>query len=518
MSDTQPNEPTTEHTEEQTTERVASPASEPAPEPAAEPATAPEAAAPKPTAIKPSSIKPSAIKPSSIKPSAIKPSAVKPGAGAPAPAASPAPTPSGEAPLDPAEVTAASEFGRVDADGTVHVRDGESERVVGQYPGVSADEALTLYVRRYLDLRAQVDLFAARLSGLSAQDLDSGLRTLDEALSEPAAVGDLAGLRDRVAELRTEVEARKEVLAAERAAAKEQALAARTSLVEQAEKIAGRDPAKIQWRQEGARLRELLQEWKQAQRSGPRLDRSGEDSLWKRFSTARTTFDRNRRHYFSELDRTHAEAKENKERLIAQAESLSSSTDWGATSAAYRDLMAQWKRSGRASRKEDDALWARFRAAQDVFFEARNAANAAIDAEYEKNLEVKLELLTEAEALLPVQNLERAKSALRDIQERWDEAGKVPRNDLAKIEARMRAVEQAVRGAESAKWTKSDPRVRARAEGAAAQLEAAIESLKADVEEAKASGDAARIDSASEALAARQAWLEQVLQAADDAR
>lgn len=420
--------------------------------------------------------------------------------------------------MDPEQVAAAAQFGRVDADGTVYVREPSGERTVGQYPGVSQDEALGLYIRRYLDLKAQVDLFADRLGQLGTKDLDGTLATLRAAIAEPAVVGDLQALRDQLVALEAQAELRKSELAAERAAAKEKALGERTTIVEKAEKIAAREPSKIQWRQEGQRLRELLEQWKQAQRSGPRLDRGTEDSLWKRFSAARTQFDRVRRQYFAELDRTHAEVKATKEKLITRAEALNSSTDWGATSAAYRDLMEEWKRAGRASRKEDDALWARFRAAQDVFFDARNAANAAVDAEYTENLKVKEALLVEAEALVPVRDLDKAKRSLRNIQDRWDVAGKVPRADIGRVEGRLRAVEQAIRDVESNQWRKSNPRVRARAEGAAAQLQSAIDGLEQDLATAQESGDHKAITRATEALQARKAWLEQVLQAADDAR
>lgn len=451
------------------------------------------------------------------------PAVPTPPPGTPTPASSPAastaePVGGAEAPLDPDEVAAAKAFGRVDDEGTVYLQEAGSERVVGQYPGVSKDEALGLYIRRYVDLRAQVQLFAARLGQLGPKDLDSTLASLTDAVAEPAVVGDTQALRDQVAALRDQVEQRKAEITAERAAAKEEALQVRTGIVEQAEKIAAREPHRIQWRQEGQRLRELLEQWKHAQRTGPRLDRGTEDALWKRFSAARTQFDRVRRQYFAELDRTHAEVKVVKEKLIARAEALSSSTDWGPTSGAYRDLMDEWKRAGRASRKDDDALWARFRAAQDVFFEARKRANQATDAQYAENLKVKEQLLTEAEALLPVKNLEKAKSSLRDIQERWEDAGKVPRADIGRVEGRMRAVEQAIRDVEQAQWDRSNPRVRARAEGAAAQLESAIAALEQDLADARASGDERAIARATEALQARQAWLEQVLRAADDAR
>lgn len=484
----------------------------------AQPAAAEESPehTPKPTP-KPSSVpKPSML----ARPRPGAPTApAAPAAASPPPARSaPAQIGGAEAPMDPEQVAAAAEFGKVDDDGTVYVKEPSGDRVVGQYPGVSADEAMALYIRRYLDLKAQLDLFAARLGQLGAKDLDATLATLGEAITEPAVVGDLQALRDQVAALEAQAQLRKAELAADRAAAKEKALAERNTIVERAEKIAERDPARIQWRQDGQRLRELLEQWKQAQRSGPRLDRGTEDALWKRFSAARTHFDRVRRQYFAELDRVHAEVKATKEKLIARAEAMNTSTDWGGTSAAYRELMEEWKRAGRASRKDDDALWARFRAAQDVFFEARQAANKAIDAEYGENLKVKEQLLTEAETLVPVRDLDRAKAALRDIQDRWEAAGKVPRADIGRVEGRLRAVEQAIRDVEQAQWRKSNPRVRARAEGAAAQLEAAIEGLQKDLARAEASGDEQAIAKASDALAARKAWLEQVLQAADDAR
>jgi len=483
------------------------PTQAPTDEPAGEPADGTQPAArpapgPRPT---PSSVRP-VPRPAPRRPAA---------AAAPAAPAVPVPTPDEEA-----EAARAATFGRVDEDGTVHVVEAAGERVVGQFPGASAPEALALYVRRFLDLQAKVALFDARLSAtdLSVKEIDQTLTRLTEELAEPAAVGDLDALRARLEGLRTRAAERRAQADAERAAAREAAVAARTQIVEQAEKIASTDPSRIQWRPAGEQLRGLLDQWKDAQRSGPRIDRPTEESLWKRFSHARTTFDRERRHFFAELEARNSEAKTAKEQLVAEAERLASSTDWGATSAAFRDLMARWKAAGRANRQVDDALWGRFRTAQDTFFAARDAANQAVDAEFRANLEVKEALLVEAEALLPVRDLAAAKAALRSLQDRWDAAGKVPRADLQRVEGRMRAVESAVRDADSAQWRRSNPETRARAEGAAAQLEQAIAGLEADLEAAKAAGDQRRVKEAQAALDARRSWLEQVQRAAQDAR
>jgi hypothetical protein len=516
-------------------------------EPSAE-ATRPEAAQPEatePEATEPEAAEPEAAQPEASEPEAAEapaapapaprpgprpplPSALKPrprpvpqpGAAAPAASAPATPVVPVPAPDDSAEAAAAAEFGRVDEDGTVYVREAAGERAVGQFPGATAEEALGLYVRRYLDLQAKVAVFEARLAAtdLAVKEIDQTLAKLTEETAEPAAVGDLDALRARLDGLRAAAAERRAAVEAERAAARQVALAARTQIVERAEKIAGTDPARLQWRPAGEQLRTLLEEWKDAQRSGPRIDRTSEEALWKRFSHARTTFDRERRHYFAELESRNAGAKAAKEEIVREAERLQTSTDWGATAGAYRDLMARWKAAGRAARQDDDALWARFRAAQDTFFHARDELNAATDREFQANLEVKEALLVEAEAIDPAKGLGQAKAALRSIQDRWEAAGKVPRGDIQRVEGRLRAVESKVRDADQAEWRRTNPETRARAEGAAAQLEQAIAALEADLERAQAGGDKRKVAEAQAALDARRAWLEQVQRAAQDSR
>ncbi len=435
----------------------------------------------------------------------------------PAVAASSVPSPL-TGPPEAALVAAAKAFGSVREDGTVSVRDGDSDRVVGQVPGVSEDEALSLYIRRFLELRSKVQLFETRLATteVSQHDATQTLSRLTEELSEPAAVGDLPSLRLQLARLRDLAKEQAAAAEAARQQARTIAVAERTALVEQAEALATQDPAKIQWKTASEQLRVLLDGWRSAQKNGPRIDRPTEDELWKRFSHARTTFDRERRHFFAELEQRHGEVKAAKERLVAEAERLSTSSEWGATAGAYRDLMDQWKAAGHASRKDDDALWARFRGAQDSFFAAREAVNSAIDAEYAANLVVKEALLAEAEALVPVTDLTVAKSRLRDIQDRWEAAGKVPRDAVQRVEARIRAVETAVRTADEDRWRRSNPEVKARADGMAAQLESAIADLEADLAQAEAAHNDKKVKEITEGLSARRAWLDQIVKASQD--
>ena len=331
-------------------------------------------------------------------------------------------------------------------------------------------------------------------------------------MESPMVVGNLAGLRSRIEKLRELGTARKEQLAAEREVAKAQALEARTKIVETAEKIAAQDPERTQWKQSGERLRELLESWKDSQRKGPRIDRTTEDALWKRFSAARTSFDRHRKSFFSQLDARRAEVRNAKEALIKRAEELANSTDWARTSAAYRDLMAEWKAAGRASRKDDDALWERFRAAQQVFFDARSADNAKTNTEEQANLEVKEQLLQQAKALMPVKDLETTKAKFRALLDKWDEAGRVPRGDMQRLENGLRSVEQAIAKAENDAWVKSNPETKARAEGLVGQLEEKIAKLESKIAAAKQAGkDTQKLE---EDLQARKGWLDQARKAA----
>ncbi|MFY9262926.1 MAG: DUF349 domain-containing protein [Arcanobacterium sp.] len=435
----------------------------------------------------------------------------------PTPRSIPRPRPSAIArpALEDSAATAAAKWGRVDDEGNVWLRSSgaEAERIVGQYAaGGSEKDALGLYVRRFLDLQAQVSLLEARIDNISPEEAAQSLKALNEQLVEPAVVGDVQSLRARVSELDGRIAQRREQVASERAAAKKQALADRTLIVERAEEIAAQDPKKTHWKKSREELTALLDQWKHAQRHDARIDRPSEEALWKRFSSARTQFDRHRRQFFSERDAMHKRVIARKEEIIAIATELATSTDWGATAARYRDLMNDWKAAGRSTKREDDKLWERFRAAQQTFFDARTNFNAAVDEEFGANLEAKLELLAEAEKILPIDDVEKAKTQLRAIGDKWDAIGRVPRGDFARTEGRFREIERAVRDADAEQWRRSDPAKQERADGMAAQLEALIAELEVEIAEAEKAGDAKKLKELNSALEARKAWLATVLQ------
>ena len=410
--------------------------------------------------------------------------------GPPRPGPRPGPTPSAVhgAPVPPH--CDPHQYGRVDPDGTVWLISGASERAIGSWQAGDTEAAFAHFGRRFDDLSTEVALMESRLtSGTGdARKIKAAATSLAESLPTAAVLGDVDALAARLTAI---LEHADSAAAAERAK-REEHRAAQTArkeaLATEAEELAANS---TQWKNAGDRLREILEEWRTI--SG--LDRKTDDALWKRYSAAREIFNRRRGSHFAELDRERVGARQAKEALCERAEELADSTDWGPTSAAFRDLLTEWKAAGRASKDVDDALWQRFKAAQDTFFTARNALSAERDAEFHANAEAKEALLAEAEKL-DTSDLDAARAALRTIGDKWDKVGKVPRERSAELERRLRAVEKKVRDAPS---HGVDPEARARAD----QFRERAEQFERQAEKAAAAG---RTKDAEEARANAEQW------------
>jgi hypothetical protein len=400
--------------------------------------------------------------------------------------------------------SATDPWGRVDDDGTVYVRTTEGERVVGSWQAGAPEEALAYFHRKYNDLVTQIDLLEQRIrtTDLPPSQAQQGLERLREAVANAHAVGDLDALAGRLDALDRLAEQRRQDLKVARDQARSEARAIKERIVEEAERVAAEA---THWKAGGERLRQLVEEWKAAER----IDRPTETALWKRLSAARNAFTKRRKAYFASLEEQREQARIDKERLVAEAEAMADSTDWPATAAAYRELMRQWKAAGRAARDVDEELWGRFKGAQDQFFSARSAAFAERDAELRGHAEAKEKLLGEAERLLPVRNVRTARQTLRSVQERWEAIGPVPRDARDRLEGRLHAVEDAVRHAEESEWRRTNPEARARAEATVTQLRNSIKQLEERLDRARTAGRSKEIKEAEEALTARRAWLEE---------
>ena len=321
-----------------------------------------------------------------------------------------------------------------------------------------------------------------------------------------AAVGYLAALVTRLDALDAVLsEASAEQAQAQREAV-DAAVAERTALVEKVEALAARDPKSIQWKQTTADVQSLFDQWQAHQATGPRLPKSTGQQLWKRFRDARATLDKHRREFYAGLDEQHKSARDSKARLVERAEALASKGEDGIS--AYRLLLDEWKTSGRAGKKADDALWARFKAAGDALYAARSDREAA-DAEASKEkIEAKRALLVDAAAVAKEKDNAKARTILTGIQRSWDEIGRIfPREAERGLDDDLRKIEQALKAREDADWKSNNPETKARQNDMTSQLRDAIAGLEADLEKAKASKDKAAIAKATDALEARKGWL-----------
>ncbi|MDQ6848416.1 MAG: DUF349 domain-containing protein [Actinomycetota bacterium] len=390
-----------------------------------------------------------------------------------------------------------SEWGRIDADGTVFVKTADGEREIGSWQAGDAEAGLALYRRRYDDLATEVALLEKRLAsgaGDPASTRSHG-EALKQQLPTAAAIGDLGALATRLDALLAAADERANANAAVRAQARADAIAAKEVLIGEAESIAA---TATSWKSSGDRLREIVEEWKQIHG----IDRRTDDALWKRFAAARDAFGKRRGQHFAELDAERGTAKQAKQALVTRAEELSDSTQWRESAAAMRELMTEWKAAPRAARDVEDALWKRFRAAQDAFFARRSGVLADRDAELADHEKKKNEVIAAAEAL-DLDDPKAVQAQLRELQARFDGIGHVPRDAMRGLDDRMRAAEQRVRDAVDAGWRaasiSSNPFL--------IELKARLGEAQEKLERARKSGDAARIAKAEAEVAQRSSLI-----------
>ncbi|WKD59118.1 DUF349 domain-containing protein [Corynebacterium caspium] len=431
------------------------------------------------------------------RPTPTGPAAGVPRVGTPATAATPT--------SDPAK------WGRIADDGTVYlqlsgtaaqaaVAAGEAatadkaERVIGQWQAGSPQEGLAHFASRYEDLRTEIALLADRLLRHpdEAWHIRERVDALFQEVPKAAVIGDLSALEKLLQTIDSKL---KSMISTP--------LEAKEKLLKEAEELAENS---TDWKGAGDRIRAIVDEWRKI--TG--IDKETDDALWKRYSRARDSFNRRRGAHFADLDRQRTQARKLKEELIEKAEKLKESTNWADTARDFASLMREWKEAGRASRGIDDKLWEQFKAAQDYFFAARNADQNRVDAELAANAAAKDALLAEYTPLInPEKGVEAARRKLVELQEKWEEIGYVPRNQIRSYEDKISALEKAVSKAESEQWRRTDPEAIARAK----QFAEKAEKLNSQAAVAAAKGNDSKAAKLREQAEQWQQWADTALNA-----
>ena len=176
------------------------------------------------------------------------------------------------------------------------------------------------------------------------------------------------------------------------------------------------------------RLQQLHQEYREA---GP-VAREVREEVWERFKAASTVVNKRHQEYYETIRQTENENQEQKiaicELLEAiDYEALTSYNKWNEKSEEVLALQAKWKTIGRASAKQNQKLFERYRAACDVFFSRKEAFYKSTKENLTANLEKKIALCEQAEALKDSTDWKATASKLTALQKEWKTIGAVPK-------------------------------------------------------------------------------------------
>jgi hypothetical protein len=188
-------------------------------------------------------------------------------------------------------------------------------------------------------------------------------------------------------------------------------------------------------KQAAKELKAAQAEWKSV---GP-APREKHEALWERFKKAADDLHGKTRERFAELDEARAANLKKKEELCARVEALADSTDWKESGELIKLLQEEWKAVGPTPKADSDAVWTRFRAACDRFFERKKAHFGQLDEERQANLKRQEELCARAEALADSSEWKSTAAELKALQAEWKTVGPAPRESADAVWTRFRA-------------------------------------------------------------------------------
>lgn len=286
-------------------------------------------------------------------------------------------------------------------------------------PAPAAQEGAQDGLAEDLERRAQICVEAEQVA--QAADFAHGPADLRHLLDEWNGVRRWHDPRED--ELWQRFNAARQAFYAARDAAREATRATKERLAEEAERLAD----STQWNQTSERMRQMMDEWKAAGRTG---QREVDDELWKRFNAARQAFAQRRHEHYEQLEAQREAAKAAKEALVEEARSVGAGgADWTAqqwrdASAKMSDLMDRWKKAGVAQRADNDRLWEEFRAARQPFFDAQRAHHEQLEAAYQQAAQAKEALVEKARALADGGDFGRqATEAAKQLDRDWKKLG-----------------------------------------------------------------------------------------------
>jgi len=213
-------------------------------------------------------------------------------------------------------------------------------------------------------------------------------------------------------------------------------LEAKQEFCEAAEKLSENENVVEAFRE----LQKLHEQWKEF---GP-VAKEYRDAIWDRFKAATAVINKKYQSYFEGQKEKQQENLDEKTKLCEQIEAIAekevkSSNEWNSLSAEIEEIQKKWRTIGFATKKDNQKIYDRFRAACDKFFERKREYYSQFKDSMNENMEKKLSLIEQAEALKDSKEWKKTSEALIALQKQWKEIGAVPRKKSEQLWKRFRA-------------------------------------------------------------------------------
>ena len=213
-------------------------------------------------------------------------------------------------------------------------------------------------------------------------------------------------------------------------------LEVKTALCEKAEALANEENPVAAF----ATLQKLHEEWKEY---GP-VDKEFRESIWDRFKAATAVVNKRHQEYFESRK---GDQKQNLDAKIALCEKveaiaeqvINDSNTWNALSKEIEEIQKEWKGIGFATKKDNQKVYDRFRAACDKFYASKRDFYSDFKNQMQENMEKKIALCEQAEAIMDSDDWKKTSDTLINLQKQWKEIGPVSRKKSEQIWKRFRA-------------------------------------------------------------------------------
>ncbi len=210
----------------------------------------------------------------------------------------------------------------------------------------------------------------------------------------------------------------------------EKNLSAKRELSEKAKTISAMDlNIEEEWQKQTDAIIALQNEWKTIGKA----DHKKSEVIWTEFRSHCDAFFARKKEFYSALKEKFAKGREEKLKLIEQAEKLQQSTDWKNASDKLMQLQSSWKRTSAVSVNDEHRLFGRFRKACNAFFDAKRAHFEAVDAQHAGNLGAKESIILKLNEFQPSGEIITDKASLKAFNEEWRNAGHVPFKDKQRL-------------------------------------------------------------------------------------